>query len=50
MKKKLKEYIRGAKKTKYGCVWYSPVGGIYISNKGEVSRLGSKLPKSNWKG
>ncbi len=45
LKEKFKKIVRDTKKTKYGAVWYSPVGPIAITNKGEVARFGSPLPK-----
>ncbi len=49
LKEEFKTIVRDSKKTKYGAVWYSPVGPIAITNKGEVARFGRPLPQMKGK-
>ena len=44
LKEKFKKIVRDTKKTEYGAIWFSPVGPIVITNKGEVARFGRPLP------
>ncbi len=43
---KLKGLIESTKQTKYGSVWYSPYGMIYICKNGEYAAIrGAELPE-----
>lgn len=48
-KEKLKRFIRESKKSEYGGVWFSPIGPLAISKKGEVARYGRPLPRKEEK-